>query len=258
MVLLYFFVFIGGLMIGSFINVVVHRLKTQEKIFPGRSHCPKCKKQISWYDNIPILSFILLRGRCRHCHKKISWEYPLVELACGSLFLFNALVILGNQNLLTLNAIALFDLGASFIFTGFFIIIFLYDLKYYLILDQLSIPLIIFALIINLFNYSLKNLIIGGIIGLGFFALQYFLSKGQWIGEGDLRLGLAIGFILGFPKVFLGIGLAYFLGSIIAVILLATRKKSLTSKIPFGPFIVLATYLIFLFGDFIINKYFRF
>jgi len=258
MILYYFFIFIFGLIIGSFLNAVIYRLDKKRSIFQGRSRCPKCKKLILWYDNIPIISFFLLRGRCRHCQKKISWQYPLVEFFTGLIFLINSLVITNFNYLSFYNWPVILQLSAAWIISSLLIIIFVYDLKYYLILDRLVIPLAILAFLYNLLNYSLINLLIGGIIGLSFFLIQFLISQGKWIGDGDLRLGLAMGFILGFPKIFLGLFLAYFIGSIVAVILLATTKKSFKSRIPFGPFLVVGTYLTMLFGDLIINKYFYF
>lgn len=254
--MLYFFVFICGLMIGSFINAIIYRLKTQEKIFPGRSHCPKCKKLINWYDNIPLLSFFLLKGRCRQCHKKISWQYPLIEFITGVIFLITSLVILFDKNILEISRTTWLSLIASLIFSTFFIIIFVYDLKYYLILDKVVLPLAILAFFYNLLNYSLINLLIGGIIGAGFFGLQYLLSQGKWVGDGDIRLGLAMGFVLGYPRVLLAILLAYVSGSVVAVSLMLFAKKKLSSKIPFGPFLVFGTYLVMLWGNFLLAKYF--
>lgn len=254
--MVYFFVFIFGLTIGSFINVIVYRLNKKQSIIKGRSYCPHCKKLIKWYDNIPLLSFFLLGGKCRSCQKKISWQYPLIELATAIIFLITSLVVL--RDISAINSLIVLKLLAYLVFSAFLIIIFVYDLKYYQILDRIVLPLVALAFFYNLlFNYSFINLLIAGIIGLGFFLIQYVFSHGQWVGDGDLRMGLSMGFILGFPKIFLAIFVAYFLGSIIAVFLLIFGKKSFKSRIPFGPFLALGTYLIMLFGDFFLDKYFR-
>lgn len=251
----YFLVFIFGLAIGSFLNVIIYRLDKKASAFEGRSRCPKCRKHLKWYDNIPLVSFALLRGRCRNCHKKISWQYPIVELATASAFLINAIVLVSRPQLITADVEAIFSLLTSFLFTSFLIVIFVYDLNKYQILDKVSIPLIITALVLNLFFYSFWNLILAGLIGFAFFGLQYLISGGKWIGDGDIRLGLAMGLMLGYPKVLIGLFLAYLIGSLVAVGLIIFSKKNMKSRIPFGPFLAGATYLIFLFGDYLLKLF---
>jgi len=144
----------------------------------------------------------------------------------------------------------------DFIIASFLIIIFVYDLKYYLILDKVSIPLIIIALIFNLvLGMSFYNLLIGGLVGGGFFLVQYLISRGRWIGGGDIRLGIAMGIILGWPGVLLALFLAYLIGSVGAVILLALKKKKWGSEIPLGTFLTVATFIWLLYGDIIWQAY---
>jgi prepilin signal peptidase PulO-like enzyme (type II secretory pathway) len=232
-------------------------LDKKVKFFQGRSRCPRCHKLISWYDNIPVLSFILLFGKCRHCHKPISWQYPLVEFFCGLIFLINSYVFLTAIDLINFYPKPVLNFLAADVFVGFLIVIFVYDLKKFLILDQISVPLIIIAFFYNLlFNFSFINLLIGGIIGIGFFLAQYLISRGKWIGDGDLRLGLAMGFILGYPKILLAILISYLIGSAVAIFLLIFKRKKMQSRVPFGPFLALGTYLVMIFGDYLINKFY--
>ncbi|MFA6525251.1 MAG: prepilin peptidase [Patescibacteria group bacterium] len=239
------FVFIFGLIIGSFLNVVVYRMKNKKDFLKGRSFCTHCKKTLSAIDLIPLLSFILLLGKCRYCRKKISWQYPLVEFSTGLVFLILYLK---------------FGFSLEFyiysLYSVFLIIIFVYDLLYYLVLDSVSMPAIIVGFIGSLvLGLSLTNIIIGGIIGLTFFLLQFVISKGKWIGGGDLRLGLMCGFMVGWPKILPLLVVTYVSGAIISVSLLATKKKKWQDSVPLGIFLTLATLVVLLFGDQIIDWY---
>lgn len=243
-----FFIFIFGLIIGSFLNVVILRLKNGGSIILGRSKCPKCKKQIVWYDNIPLLSFILLKGKCRACHKKISWQYFLMELATAILFL--ACYFKFGFNL---------ELIGWLVVASFLLIIFTYDLKYFLILDSVSIPAIIFIFLFNIWRgEDFKKLLISGIIISGFFLLQYLISRGRWLGGGDIRLGFLMGVLLGIENGLLALFLSYLIGSLIGVILLVIRKKTWKSALPFGPFLVAGSIISLFFGTKIVDWYFRF
>lgn len=253
----YIFTFIFGLCIGSFLNVVILRLKSGQRIVNDRSYCPKCKKQLKWYDNVPVLSFIFLKGKCRYCQKKISWQYILVELATGVLFLIS-----------TFFYTSIVLIVYYWIIISFLVIIFVYDLKYYLILDKIVWPAIgvIFLfrgclfLLENNFSYlALINyyalLVFSAIIISGFFLGQFLISKGKWIGGGDIRLGFLMGLILGWPNCLWGLLLSYILGSVVAVPLLIFGWKTMSSKIPFGVFLTSATLITLFFGEQIVRWY---
>ncbi len=150
--LIYIFIFLLGLIIGSFINCLIYRMH-EGKTIGGRSFCPKCKHQIAWYDNIPVLSWILLKAKCRHCKQKISWQYPVVEFIVGMLFVVSFYI---NIQYSILNIHSMFNVQYSiqlfrdFLVISVMIVIFLYDLKYYLILDKVTLPSIIVFSAINL------------------------------------------------------------------------------------------------------------
>lgn len=238
-------IFIFGLAIGSFLNVILSRFYQGESFLGKRSYCPQCKKKISWYDNIPLLSFLFLKGRCRHCQSRISWQYPLVELATGVIF-----VLLYLQFGLTLKFFNLI------IFSCFLLIIFIYDLKHYLILDKITIPAMIVAILLNLYlGLSLWQLILAGLVGGGFFLIQFLISSGRWIGGGDIRLGFLMGLMLAWPMLLVALFLAYLLGAVIGIILIAAGRKKMSSQIPFGTFLTLATFLTFLFGPQLLDWY---
>ena len=238
-------IFLIGLAIGSFLNVVICRLDQEKSPVRGRSFCPQCHRQIAWYDNIPILSFLLLGGRCRHCRESISLQYPLVELATAVIF-----ILLYWR----------FGPGLPFlvtaVFSCFLLVIFTYDLKHYLILDRVAVPAMIFAFLANLYlGLGFWHLILGAIIGGGFFAVQFFVSQGKWVGDGDIRLGALMGLMLGWKYLLVALFLAYLIGAGFGLILIFLNKKKMSSAIPFGPFLAGATFITLLYGDQILNWY---
>lgn len=254
----YLLIFIFGLIIGSFLNVVILRLRSGESIAKSRSKCPHCGHQLTARDLWPLLSFISSWGRCRYCNKKISWQYPAVELFTGLLFVLATYNIIGNLgfDFLFYNYLVLLSWLRDLMFICFLIIIFVYDLRWYLILDRVTIPAMIVAIIFNLYlGYSWQLLLTGLIIGLGFFAIQYFISKGKWIGGGDLRLGALMGLMLGGFQVVVALFLSYIIGSIVSIGLLYTNKKGLKSQVPFGTFLAIGTVLSMLWGQEILSWY---
>jgi len=232
------FVFIFGLIIGSFLNCLVWRLRTGESLL-GRSYCPKCKKQIAWYDNLPVASFILLSGKCRECGQSISWQYPAVELATGVLFVIAYYL---SYELRVTSYEFIVQLLRDWFLISAMMVIFIYDLRWRLILDAVTLPACLVVLILNLaLGFSLWNLLVSGIIGSGFFLLQFLISGGKWIGGGDIRLGLLMGLALGWPGVIAAIIISYFLGSLVGLGLIAAGKKRWGSEIPLGVFLAAGT-----------------
>jgi len=259
------FIFLLGLAAGSFLNCIIYRLEKKQSFLKGRSFCPYCKHILSWQDLIPILSFLILKGKCRYCKKKISWQYPLVELITGILFLlifdfqfsiFNELPIFNFQNFLT----TLYLLPT----TCFLIIIFVYDLKHYIIPDKIIYPailvvgswqLVVRVLLNQTTNYTLQTTIFSALGASAFFATIFFISKGKWLGFGDVKLSFFMGLFLGFPKILVALFFTFFIGAIIGIGLVLTGKKTLKSQVPFGPFLVAGIFIAFFFGTLIINWY---
>jgi prepilin signal peptidase PulO-like enzyme (type II secretory pathway) len=244
--MIYFLLIILGLVFGSFINALVYRLNARKPIFLDRSECPKCGHKLGAGDLVPILSFAFLRGRCRYCRGQISWQYPVVEFTAAALL---ALVWwIYSPDLLAVFGYSVISL--------FLIVIFIYDYKYYLILDSLTVPAIIFSVIFNyLRGVSLLHLLLAMITGGGFFLLQYAVSRGKWIGGGDIRLGVLAGAILGWPGVILGIFLAYLLGALVEVPLLLLGRRKLGGAVPFGTFLTVAIFIAIWWGERIITWY---
>ncbi len=243
-----------GFIVGSFLNVVIIRLNTQ-KSFGGRSKCMHCRTQLSWYELFPVFSFLFLRGKCKTCKTKISWQYPFVELVTGIIF---ACLFLKFQDL--------FYAGNSLVFAGtiayyasmfsILIVIAVYDIRHKIIPDMLSLIFGILALA-GLFFFSSFGFhihfpsileFLSGIIICLPFVLLWLVSRGKWMGLGDGKLAVGLGWLLGLSRALSGIVLAFWTGAIIGLILLAFSKKhGMKSEIPFAPFLVLGAILAFLF-----------
>ncbi len=240
-----------GLIFGSFVNALVFRTHADIPMM-DRSMCIKCEIPISWYDLVPVLSFILLRGRCRRCKKSISWQYPLVEAAMAICFALIAWDV--GDFLLYPNQFSWFLRGA--ILTIFLVIIFVYDQKYGYILDTFSIPAIIIAFAMNVaLGFDIVSMLIGAVTIGGFFLAQYLVSKGKWIGGGDIRMGVLMGVILGLSQGLLALFLAYFLGAMIGSVLLISGRAKLGAHIPFGTFLAVGTFVAMLWGEELIGWY---
>ncbi len=250
----YIFFFVLGTVIGSFLNVVILRLKNKKSIFKKPSHCLFCKKKLKWYELIPIISFVLQKGRCRKCKNKISWQYPLVELATGFSFMlilnFSALggPALGWQFSDIISTVFLLVISC------FLIIIFVYDLKYYLVPDKIIYPAIIITFLYNFYSVFFNKLL-AGILGGLFFLIIVLISQGKWMGMGDVKIGILMGLLLGLPHLFTALFLAFLVGGIVSIILLALKRKTLKSEIPLGPFLTGATFITLLWGDILLNWY---
>jgi len=254
--------FILGLIIGSFLNVVVYRLRVAQNLW-GRSYCPNCKEKIAWYDNIPLLSFILLKFQCRRCKKKISWQYPLVELFTGIVFALISWKFFVVNDFSTFLP-TLYYLGI----VSFLIAILVYDWLYMeipsLVLWISGIWALGFSIYFDIANYEKINSIFqsgvfSGILAaviafLFFFSLVYF-SKEKWMGMGDALLVIFLGLFLGWPEILLALFLAFNIGALFSVGLLIFRRKTLKSQIPFGPFLVLGSILTLLFYGIIMEWY---
>jgi len=242
-------IFLLGLIVGSFLNCVIYRLEENKSFLKGRSYCPHCKHILNWQDLIPLLSFLFLKGRCRYCQKPISLQYPLVELVTGLLF------------------VSFFIFHFSFfifLIACFLIIIFVYDLRHYIIPDKIIYPAIlvsgIWYLVSSIFlglytKYEILNTIYSAFGAAAFFLLIVLISRGKWMGVGDIKLAFLMGLVLSPPKILVALFLAFFIGAIIGMGLIISGKKTLKSEVPFGPFLVTGTFIALFFGEKIIQWY---
>lgn len=244
-------IFILGIIIGSFLNSVIWRIQHGKSIFRGRSQCVHCDRRLIWHDLVPFLSFAVQAGKCRYCRKKISWQYPLVELVTGFLFI----IIYWNNwnnwgNWPSWSYQSYLQLLFYFLVTSILIILFVSDLRYMTLPVGIILGTVGISFLVQLFlGVSWYNLLLAGAVGFAFFALQYFISKGRWIGDGDMYLGALMGLVLGWPRVLYAILAAYILGAIVALILLVSGRAKWGSKIPLGVFLTIATFVVMVFGD---------
>ena len=232
--------FILGTLIGSFLNVVILRYNTGRGVIRGRSSCPHCGHELAWFELVPVISYIFLGGRCRKCRSKISWQYPAVELLTGITF---TAVYLKSVFLIP-----------DLIVASLLIVILVYDLKHKIIPDGLVYGFIIVSLLRCgiLLHYSffpILDLLAGPIMFLPFFLLWY-LSSGRWMGFGDAKLAIGIGWFLGFFGALSAIILGFWIGAVVGIILLLWKRKEVTMKteIPFAPFLILGLAVVYFFN----------
>jgi prepilin signal peptidase PulO-like enzyme (type II secretory pathway) len=266
-----FFIFFLGAIFGSFLNA--QALRFLKPVSSKRSVCPRCGHSLSFLDLIPIFSYFLLLGRCRYCQKPISFQYLLMELMMGFVFLLSFLFFLDalNSNFW----LGLFDLSYVLVIFSFLAVIFLVDFKKLIIPNKVVYPAILISLIylilkttffslrgqfINFdgFQYNFGNFLTSALVSSFFFALIHFISQGKWLGFGDVKLIFLMGLFLGFPKILAAIFIAFFSGAIIGLALILLKKKEIKSEIAFGPFLVFGTFLAFFWGEKIINWYLSF
>lgn len=247
---LYFvLIFVFGACIGSFLNVVIWRLPRDQKL-DGRSQCPNCHHVLAWYDLVPLLSYVWLRGRCRYCQTQFSPRYFVIELVVASLFLLAWLVIQPNTPL------TYFVLLRDWFVITICVAVFVIDLEHYLILDKIILPSAIAVLASNAFLIHLSHgdlsdlgtSLLAAFLAAGFFGAMWLVSKGRWMGLGDVKFAGLMGLILGFPNIVVALFFAFILGSLVGIGLLITGKKQLSSKLPFGTFLSLATVIVLFWG----------
>jgi leader peptidase (prepilin peptidase) / N-methyltransferase len=228
-----------GLIIGSFLNVVVARVPERRSIWRPRSACPGCAAPIAWYDNIPVLSFLVLRGRCRRCGMSIAWRYPIVEAATGVAFAF-AYTLLGPTP----------EFIEAAVLLAMLIAITAIDLAHQIIPDVITLPGIVAGVVANLATGRVPWLdsLLGVVIGGGIFFLIILASRGG-MGGGDMKLGAMLGAFLGWKIGLLAILLGVLAGGSVAVCLLLLGRKGRKEAIPFGPFLALGGAIALLWGD---------
>lgn len=234
-----------GLLLGSFLSMLLPRLHNKESgIVGGRSHCPNCKKTLHWYELLPLISYLLQKGQCRKCKKKISAWYPFSETLSLLSFLGLAWQFPEAYD---------FAWRAPLVFVMLFI--FLYDLRFKEIHDLIMLPGILYATLFAWQVGDLQSALIGAAIAFVFFGLQWLASRGQWLGSGDILIGLFIGLALGWPKTLLALFISYLLGSLIGIVLILKQKANGKTALPLGPFLVIGTLIAALWGSEIIDWY---
>ncbi len=243
-----------GALVGSFLNVVILRLPEENGsiVYPP-SHCPRCKTPLSWFENIPLLSFLFLRGRCRHCHEPISCQYPVVE----------ALMSL-------LAAAVVFRFGPTMTSAGYFLFcaallsIIWIDIHHQIIPDVISIPGIVIGFFLSFFSSfvtwrdSLIGLLVGGGILYAIALIYYLLRKQEGMGGGDIKLLAMIGAFLGWQSLPFVIFLSSITGSLFGLVAMIQQKKGGNTRIPFGPFLSCSALVYLFFREAIFRLFLRY
>ena len=227
------FLSVLGLTFGSFISALTWRYPRKISIRKGRSICPKCRSQIAWFDNIPLLSFLLLGGKCRNCKKPISWRYPVIELATG---------------------VGFFLIGVNIFYLILFCIlesIFIIDLENKIIPDDFVFwgALIVILYILFLIPDTLLPSLFAGFFAAVLLLLIHLITKGRGMGLGDVKFAVLGGLIIGSRLFLIWLFLAFLTGATVGIILILGKKAGLKSQIAFGPFLVLAIPLAYLYGE---------
>ncbi len=271
--------FVIGTAIGSFINVLALRYNPEHSLFTrdvvtGRSHCPSCRRELRWFELIPLLSFVLQGGRCRRCRTKLAFQYPIVELLCGIIFVavpysphgifspewFSITLWILVLTLLVL--IALIDLRESVIPNGVTLSLAIVGMAQAIFLNSLGfIPTLSFlgyyASLFGLQDSVIMNRLGGAAAGLLLFGLIFILSRGKGMGMGDVKLMGALGLLFGWPDILLISMLSFVSGAVVNAPALIRGAKRMKDVVPFGPFIVFAATMVFFFGQQIIHWYFK-
>ena len=248
--LIFIYILFGvvGLSVGSFLNVVVYRLPEGMSLAKPSSHCPKCNSPIKWYDNIPLLSYIILGGKCRNCKEKISFRYPVVELITGVLYVISALVFFKTSPIYAV-AVALF--------CSVLICVFIIDLEHTYIPDRFHIIIGVLGIVAVFFDgaYAWHSHVLGGAIGGLFFLAVYYGSilflKKEGLGFGDVKLAFALGLFLGWQKFILTVLIA----SLSACAFIIPLKNDGKKEFPFAPFLSVGALIATLLGNIILDFY---
>jgi len=243
-------IFILGLIVGSFSNVCIYRIPRNESMIYPASHCPKCRSSIKPIDNIPLLSYILLKGKCRNCGSKIPIQYPVVESLTGIIYIF-IFLIYG----LTLQSLIYIILSSALIIIAFI------DLNEQIVPDIISLPGIAIGLILSFFvpYISFINSFLGVVVGGGIIFIiglaGSVIFKKEAMGGGDVKLAAMIGAFLGWKYTIISLFLGFFLGALVGIFLILSKIKSKEDMVPFGPFIALGSFITFLWGEKILLWY---
>jgi len=280
-----FFRFIIGLAFGSFLNVVAFRYDPDKFIFNsktigGRSKCDHCGKTLRWFELLPLVSFIIQRGRCRQCKAKLSFIHPIGELIMGFIFAFlpERIASFGLPNASIYSSeVALWLLVA----VTFYLLSFI-DLRLHIVPDEGNLLLVILGALAtfvypikslgvkvfsflgpyaNLFGFqegAWANRLLATILAMVFFGILILITRGKGMGVGDLKMSIGLGLLFGWPDIAVVIGLAFILGAISGIYLIASKSTTLKTAVPFVPFLVLASFIVIFFGKEIVTAYFNF
>lgn len=233
-----------GVAIGSFSNVVIDRLPEGESIVFGRSHCDYCRTTLSWYELIPVFSFLIQGGRCRHCRKKLSFQYPIIEMLSGLGYALSYIFASGD----VFQAIIGSALWTVVLISG------VSDIKYQLLPDSMTVLLAILGIFLHVIERSFPlATILSACIACAFFYFLWRITKGKGMGFGDVKLAFSMGIFLGFPNIIIALYIAFLTGALLGVILLLGGRARFATKIAFGPFLLFGTFISYWWGGVILR-----
>jgi len=265
MIVFYILIIIFGLIVGSFISALTYRLPRGISITFGRSFCPHCKKKISWYDNIPLLSFLLLKGKCRNCKKLISKRYPLIEITTALIFillffLVNNCPSLAQQDIICDLPIifAKWTLPYLLLISVSLISIFIIDFEERIIPDGLvffNFALTLFVLILSSKESLFINIWTAFAASL-FFLILHLITAGRGMGLGDVKLALFGGLFFGWPHTLIWLYLSVLIGALVGIILIFMKKAKFGKQIAFGPFLVISFFITLIWGNYLHKLFF--
>jgi prepilin signal peptidase PulO-like enzyme (type II secretory pathway) len=284
--MVWFFIFLFGVAIGSFLNVVALRYDGEhflfsEKQLGGRSHCPHCKKTLRWFELVPLVSFLIQGGRCRRCGISIGWRYPAVEMLSGIIFLAVPLHFSSLASPLGFFSASLIGLSAIWVLVFELLLLVAYiDIRLGIIPDELNILLFIVgcftawfsAMVFGVGNVSFFgsyaalfglqgniwiNHLVGGFFGAAFFGAIVAVTRGKGMGMGDVKLAFPLGVLFGWPDVLIISMMAFVIGGVFGIGVIAFGKKTMKSAVAFGPFLVAASAITFFAGSALSGWYFH-
>lgn len=253
-------IFVLGLCFGSFVNMLIFRVAKNYKLesrklkvkSKNRSFCDYCGSQLNWYENIPVISWIIQKGKSRCCDKKLSVLYPIVELFTGILFLLNFQFLISNFQIINFQTII--QIFISFLIIVFLVFSAVFDLKYMILPDFSTGILVISALALwSISNTGNWNYILSSILSFGFLGFLYLITKKRGMGFGDVKLAIFMGLFLGYSKIIVAFYVAFVVGAIVGLILIIFKKAKRKTQIPFGPFLILGTLVAWWWGEAIIK-----
>lgn len=250
LLLLVIIIFCLGLVVGSFLNVVIIRGQKGETL-RGRSHCGRCNEILSWRELVPLASFLVQKTRCRHCKTKISWQYPLVELACAVAYVVGFWTLVSEGLWVNVQPLALAGLAIGIPAA---LVILVSDLRFQTIPDGATIILGIIGFGAILFRNALWYDIGAALLVAVILGGLWLVSHGRWMGFGDVKLILATSLILGFPASIAAFLFSFWSGGIIGILLILSGKRRLNQRIPFGPFILLGSGLAWFFSSLFLDQ----
>jgi len=256
-------IFIFGLFVGSFINVVVMRTLRGEGFIRGRSHCDTCGRTLAWYEMVPLLSFLVLRGRCRTCHTEIDIMHPIIEFMTASLFAWWWLIGFAFFHLTSTPLLQVVQPLFWLIVGLLLLIIFIIDLKSYFIPDWATALLFwlvigyrLLLVVMGIYQpIDLAWSLFGSLLLMLFFLSLWLITKKRGFGFGDVKLIFPLALLMGWPDMWVGVWLAFVIGATVGVALLIAGRKRLGQAVPFGPFLVIGTLLSLLYGESLLSWY---